>query len=80
MQHNKSLPALTNWYFPCNFPYNARPYLLFQMLPIVKQQTKQLFNPTYGPLAELLTVKEVKELSLSVYESFSNVAPPAEER
>eukprot|EP00041_Stephanoeca_diplocostata_P015378 m.293173 g.293173 ORF g.293173 m.293173 type:complete len:372 (-) comp20015_c0_seq12:353-1468(-) len=53
-----------------------KPYLLFQMLPIVKQQTKQLFNPTCGPLAELLTVKEVKELSLSVYESFSNVEHP----
>ena len=41
------------------------------MMPLAKREYENLFNPTFGPLQDLLSVKEVKELSVSIYESFS---------
>lgn len=50
-----------------------RPFFLVRMMPLAKREYENLFNPTFGPLQDLLTTNEVKELSVTIYESFSEV-------
>jgi hypothetical protein len=50
----------------------GKPYRLLKVLKPIKDQFQHMYSPELGPLQDLLVTNPVKQLSKSVFESFSD--------